>query len=408
MFKNTFSIACLLLISLTAFSQHFSAKKIQKHINYLASDKLEGRGTGSNGEKKAAAYIAKSFKKDKLTPKGDGNEFLQVFPAKKGLPPNIQQVQSANVVGFLDNHAEKTIVIGAHYDHLGMGDQGSSLMANSVGMIHNGADDNASGTAALLELAHYFSKNQETEKHNFLFIAFSGEELGLMGSKFFCDNPSIDLKNISCMINMDMVGRYREEKGVAVGGYGTSSFWGKNVPTIASNLGLKYKVDSTGVGPSDHTSFYLKDIPVMFLFTGGHQEYHKPTDDANLINAVGEAKLLDLIVEVVDKLDEVQTIDFQKTTNPHSRSTASSFKVTLGIMPDYSYDKGGVKIDGVTEDRPAFKAGILQGDIITKLGEYDIKDINDYMKALGKFEKGQTVDTEVKRKEETIRLKVTF
>lgn len=395
-------------ISIWSFAQNFSPKKIQKHINYLASDNLEGRGTGSAGEKKAAEYIIKNFKKSKISPKGENGGYIQIFPAKKGLPPTIQQVQAANVIGFIDNNAENTIIIGAHYDHLGKGDQGSSLLANSVGMIHNGADDNASGTAAIIELANYFSKNNKTEKHNFLFIGFSGEELGLMGSKFFCDNPTIDLKKVTCMINMDMVGRYREDKGVAIGGYGTSSFWGKEIPSLASNIGLKYTVDSTGVGPSDHTSFYLKDLPVMFLFTGGHQEYHKPTDDANLINAEGEAKLLELIVSVVEKLDEVQNINFLKTSNPHSRSTASSFKVTMGIMPDYSYDKGGVKIDGVTEGRPAHKAGILQNDILLKIGEYEIKDITDYMKALGKFEKGQAVEAVIKRKDETIKVDVTF
>lgn len=408
--KSYASILFLFFFTQTACSkaQTFSSKAIQKHVNYLASDKLEGRGTGTEGEQKAAAYLINQFTKIGLQPYGENGGFLQGYPAKKGLPPNISYVQTANVVGYLDNKAEHSIVIGAHYDHLGKGDQGSSLMANSNGMIHNGADDNASGTAGLIELAKYYAKNGITEKHNFLFIAFSGEELGLMGSKFYCDNPTIDLKSVNCMINMDMIGRYRLDKGVTIGGFGTSTFWGENSIAAANEIKLNFNVDSSGVGPSDHTSFYLKDIPVMFLFTGGHQEYHKPTDDANLLNAEGEAKLLEFVTKMVERLDQSPKIDFQKTKTPHARGTTSSFKVTLGIMPDYSYDKGGLKLDGVTEDRPAFVAGITAGDIILKLGDMEIKDIQDYMKALGKFEKGQTVNVTFKRGNEVITKELTF
>jgi acetylornithine deacetylase/succinyl-diaminopimelate desuccinylase-like protein len=188
---------------------------VKKHIDYLASDKLEGRGTGTEGGKAAAKYIEKQFKKIGLKPYGDKGTYLQEFPAKKGLPPNISYVQATNVVGFLDNGSDKTIVIGAHYDHLGKGDQGSSLEANSLGNIHNGADDNASGTAGLIEIAKFYTKNKIKEKHNFLFIGFSGEELGLIGSKYYADNATIDLKTVNCMINMDMIGRYRDDKGLS-------------------------------------------------------------------------------------------------------------------------------------------------------------------------------------------------
>lgn len=400
---------CLLLLSFTFVNaQEFSPKKIKKHVKYLASDKLEGRGTGTPGEQKSAAYLIKQFEKAGLKPYGENGGFLQGYPAKKGLPPNITYVQTANVVGYLDNKADRTVVIGAHYDHLGKGDQGSSLQPNSVGEIHNGADDNASGTAGLIELAKYYAGNNITENQNFLFIAFSGEELGLMGSKFYADNPTIDLTSVNCMINMDMIGRYRADKGVTIGGFGTSSFWGENATQIANEVGLNYNIDSSGVGPSDHTSFYLKDIPVMFLFTGAHQEYHKPTDDADLVNAEGEAKLLEYLTKVIAKLDASPKIDFQKTTTPHARGTASSFKVTLGIMPDYSYDKGGLKLDGVQEDRPAFESGIKAGDIVLELGDVKIKGIYEYMDALGKYEKGQTVKVVFKRGEEVITKDLTF
>ncbi len=400
---------CLLFLSFTFVNaQEFSPKQIKKHVKYLASDKLEGRGTGTTGEQKSAAYLVKQFEKAGLQPYGENGGFLQGYPAKKGLPPTITYVQTANVVGYLDNKADRTIIIGAHYDHLGMGDQGSSLQPNSVGEIHNGADDNASGTAGLIELAKYYAGNNITENQNFLFIAFSGEELGLMGSKFYADNPTIDLASVNCMINMDMIGRYRADKGVTIGGFGTSSFWGENATQIANEVGLNYTIDSSGVGPSDHTSFYLKDIPVMFLFTGAHQEYHKPTDDADLINAEGEAKLLVYLTKVIAKLDASPKIDFKKTNTPHARGTASSFKVTLGIMPDYSYDKGGLKLDGVQEDRPAFESGIKAGDIILELGDVKIKGIYEYMDALGTYQKGQTVKVVFKRGEEIITKDLTF
>jgi hypothetical protein len=318
-------------------------------------------------------------------------------------------VQASNVVGFLDNGSDKTIVIGAHYDHLGKGDQGSSLEANSVGNIHNGADDNASGTAGLIEMAKFYAKNNIKEKHNFLFIGFSGEELGLIGSKYYADNATVDLKSVNCMINMDMIGRYRDDKGLTIGGWGTSSFWGKNIPQLAINQGVKYNVDSAGVGPSDHTSFYLKNLPVLFFFTGAHQEYHKPSDDANLINAEGEVKILELAKSLIEKIEIAPKLDFiQVANNPHAGNARSSFKVTMGIIPDYAYDKGGVRIDGVSKGRPAEIAGIQAGDVIMKLGENSTTDVQEYMKALGKFEKGQTIDAEIKRGAEKLILKITF
>ncbi len=406
--KKIWTLALLVFVIQGAYSQKFDASQVKNHIVYLASDKLEGRGTGSKGEKLAAEYIIKQFKSLGLKPAGDKNGFLQEFPAKKGLPPKQSYVQAANVIAYLDNGADNTIIIGAHYDHLGTGDQGSSLKANSGGEIHNGADDNASGVAGMLELARYYVKNEIKEKNNFLFIGFSGEELGLVGSKFFVDNPTIDLKKVNAMINLDMIGRYRTDKGVSVGGYGTTSFWGTIVPEITKNLNIHHTVDSSGIGPSDHSSFYLKYIPVLFLFTGGHQEYHKPTDDSDLINYEGEVLMLNFLTEVIAKLDASPKIDFKKVATPHSGSTQTSFKVTLGVMPDYSFSGDGLKIDGVTEGRPASKAGFESGDVLLELGDFKIKDVYGYMDALSKHEKGQTVKAKIKRKDEILTKEVTF
>ena len=399
-----FFCTCLL-----GFAQEIKAKNLKKDLQYLASDKNEGRGTGTAGEARARAYIIKRFKKIGLKPLGENGTWEQVYPAKKGVPPNISTVNTSNIVAFLDNGQKESLVIGAHYDHLGLGDQGSSLLANSGGVIHNGADDNASGVSGMIALANYYAKNGITEKYNFIFTAFSGEELGLFGSKFLLDNPTFDIKSINCMINLDMIGRYRADKGLAIGGIGTSTFWEKNAVKTAEALGLKFTLDSSGVGPSDHTSFYLKDIPVLFAFTGAHGEYHKPTDDADLINYEGQKLVLSFIQAIIEKLDASPRIDFKKTnSNPHGGAVKSSFKVTMGVIPDYAYDKGGMRLDGVSDGKPAAKAGLKTGDVILKIGEYPIKDVYGYMEALGKFSKGIKTTVEIQRNGKTETLELIF
>lgn len=392
--------------SYSAFSQKIEEKNIKAHIKVLADDALQGRQTGSAGEKMAMEYIEKQFKKLNLTPKGESSTFEQPFPFKGGMHGTGTEGTAHNVVAYLDNQASNTIIIGAHFDHLGLGENGSSLDANPAGKIHNGADDNASGVAGVLELARYFSTNKVKEKSNFLFICFSGEELGLFGSKYFTEHPTLDLGVVNYMINMDMIGRLNPKtKSVSVSGSGTSPVW----ETLLNNMGskLSIKTDSAGVGPSDHTSFYLKDIPVLHFFTGSHSDYHKPSDDWNKINYAGEKEVLELIIAVIEKLDNEPKLAFLKTKNK-SMSSASSFKVTLGVMPSYTSDAPGLLVDGVTDGRPASKAGIETGDIIIQIGEYQIQDIQNYMDALGKFEKGQTAPVKVKRKNKVITLSVTF
>jgi hypothetical protein len=408
--KHYFVAVFTFLSSVTFVSaQEFLPADVQKHIDFLASDDLEGRGTGTLGEIKAANYIAGLFKEAGLKPAGMGDGYFQPFQVTIGIEGTPHQVTGRNVVGLLDNKAAKTIVIGAHYDHLGKGYQGSSLSPDSKNKIHNGADDNASGTTGLLELAAYFAKNNVTEKHNFLFIAFSGEELGLLGSKYFTDSPTIPLKSVSCMINMDMIGRYQDDKGIIISGWGTSAVWGKIIPPLAKAQNMKYTVDSSGVGASDHTSFYLKDIPVVQFFTGSHGDYHKISDDPDKINAKGEAKIIKLIAHVLQEVDKSAVEPtFLTAGNPHSGATTSNFKVTLGVMPDYSFSGKGLKIDGVSKARPAEKAGIQAGDIIIKLAGKEISTIYDYMEVLSDHEKGQQVDAEFLRGNEKKVVKITF
>lgn len=402
------SLLFLAGILITAnLSAQVSSARIKKHIEVLSSDSLEGRGTGTAGEKLALHYIQSQWKEMGVLPKGDGKGYTQKFAFKTGAHGTGNEGTTYNVVGFIDNKAPYTVVIGAHYDHLGLGNQGSSLDANPQNKIHNGADDNASGVAGVLELARYFQTNKVKESTNFLFICFSGEELGLYGSKFFTEQPTIPLDKITYMINMDMVGRLDPAtKSLAVSGTGTSPVWEPLLKNLSSDQ-LKIKTDSAGVGPSDHTSFYLKNIPVLHFFTGSHSDYHKPSDDADKINVDGEKQILDLIIRLTEKLNGQPKLAFLTTKNK-SMSSSRSFKVTMGVMPSYTSSEEGLKVDGVTEGKPAQKGGILAGDVIIQIGDYIIKDIQAYMDSLSKFEKGQTVPVKVKRGSETVTVQVTF
>lgn len=397
----------LLTSSSIVLGQKIEEKNIKTHIKFLSDDALQGRLTGSAGERLALDYIEKQFKALKLQPKGESDSFEQKFPFKSGVHGTGTEGTAHNAVAYLDNKADKTIIIGAHFDHLGLGENGSSLDANPKGKIHNGADDNASGVAGVLELARYFSKNKISEKSNFLFICFSGEELGLYGSKYFTEHPSVDLTKVNYMINMDMIGRLNPTtKSVSVSGSGTSPVWETTLKNM-NGTQLTIKTDSAGIGPSDHSSFYLKNIPVLHFFTGSHSDYHKPSDDWDKINYSGEKEVLDLIIAVIEKLDNEPQLAFLPTKNK-SMSSSRSFKVTMGVMPSYTSDVAGLLVDGATDGKPAQKAGIQTGDVITKIGDYEIKDIQTYMDALGKFEKGQTVPVKIKRKSEELTLNVTF
>lgn len=312
-----------------------------------------------------------------------------------------------NVVGYIDNGAPTTVILGAHFDHLGYGEDGNSMVRTGEKLIHNGADDNASGTAALIELSRLLKKSK-AKNHNYLFLAFSGEELGLFGSKYFVENPTIDLSTVTYMINMDMVGRLNDStKALAVGGYGTSPAWASVIHAGDKKLPFVVKIDSSGSGPSDHTSFYRKDIPVLFFFTGQHRDYHRPSDDADKINYEGELSVIKYIDKIISDLNkETQKLAFLKTRE--SQTSVSSFKVTLGIMPDYTFSGIGLRADGVTDGRPAAKAGIKPGDVIIQLGDNNINSMDTYMQALNKFNKGDKTRVKFKRGNEVVEADIQF
>lgn len=309
-----------------------------------------------------------------------------------------------NVIGFIDNNAHNTVVIGAHYDHLGFG--GDESLHRGKSEIHNGADDNASGVAALIEIARTL-KSGNDKSNNYLLMAFSGEEKGLLGSNYFMKNPTIPIGKINYMINMDMLGRLKKDEPVLIiNGAGTSPAWKITFNYIKIDS-LKIKTTDSGIGPSDHTSFYLKDIPVLHFFSGTHTDYHKPSDDENLINYPGETRIINFITELIHRLDDKGKLDFTKTKDD-SNEDAPRFKVTLGVVPDYAFEGEGMRIDGISEGKPASKAGLKAGDVVIQLGDNKVTDMTSYMKALSRFKKEESTVVKVKRENIELKFDVTF
>jgi Zn-dependent M28 family amino/carboxypeptidase len=356
-----------------------------------------------------------------------------------------------NVVGILDGSdpvlKNEVIVIGAHYDHLGRG--GSGSLSTREGEIHHGADDNASGVAGVLELARIFSSERGRMKRTLVFVAFSGEEEGLLGSNFYVNHPIVPLGQTVAMINMDMIGRMKERK-LMIGGVGTSQEWrdliaaanlargmnvtaaasgaqtqsgGVNIQTkavpvvVAANGQAVVNFDPTkqfdltlnedGYGPSDHSSFYAKQVPVLFFFTGTHDDYHKPSDTAEKINYEDEARILSFVSGIVRSIDAGANRPTYATAKSESQGRSMGFRVYLGTIPNYSESNDGLKLDGVREDSPAAKAGLKAGDRITKLAGREVRNVYDYTYALGEMKAGQEYEVEVVRGSETLRMKIT-
>lgn len=298
--------------------------------------------------------------------------------------------KARNVIAYINNNAPNTVIIGGHFDHLGYGEDNNSL--DGFGQIHNGADDNASGTAAVIELSRIL-QNTKAKNNNYLFIAFSGEELGLFGSKYWLEHPSIKISP-NYMINMDMIGRYDTARKLTIGGYGTSPVWG-NIFSSTPDKNLVVKLDSSGSGPSDHASFYRDSIPVLFFFTNSHPDYHKATDDWDKINYNGEVEIIDYIVKLIEATDSKGKLGFAKTRDMEMRSV--SLPVTLGVIPDYGYTGTGMRIDGVSKGKTAERIGLQTGDILLQLGEYKFVDVMSYMTALQHFKKGEKTTLRILR-----------
>jgi aminopeptidase YwaD len=351
-----------------------------------------------------------------------------------------KEVPAYNVVGVLEGSdpvlKNERLVIGAHYDHLGRGGEGS--LAARPGEIHHGADDNASGTAGVLELARIFSTQRPKLKRTIVFIAFGGEEEGLLGSNYYVNHPFMPLDKTVAMINMDMIGRMKDRK-LMIGGVGTAKEWrqlitqanmaqkmnitansgspaprgvpivvsanGRPIMTVDPNGAFELTLNEDGYGPSDHSSFYSKQVPVLFFWTGTHNDYHKPSDTFEKINYNDEARILSLIARIVRDVDSAdQRLAF--TTAKSAPPRGGGFRVYLGTIPNYADSNDGLLLDGVRDDSPAAKAGLKAGDRIVKIGNRDVKNVYDYTYALGEMKAGQEYVIEVKRGTEKLTLKV--
>jgi len=406
---RTLMLLIVIFIGLNSCKREEPKKiSLKEDITFLASDSLAGRETGTPEELIAAKYLQNRMEGLGLLPKGNAGTYFQTFTFKPKSDPHAavnfvtgdSTITGTNVIGYIDNQAQKTVIIGAHYDHLGMGGEGSLYAEGEA--IHNGADDNASGVGVMLQLAEMLSDS--ITGSNYVFIAFSGEEMGLLGSNYFSKHPTIDLAQANFMINMDMVGRLRETKTLSISGTGTAPIW--NQVLNATNPGFKLVLSESGVGPSDHTSFYLQNIPALHFFTGQHEDYHKPSDDSENLNYEGMQMIGDYILSIIAELDDVKKLAFRTTKN--ESEDVPRFKVALGVMPDYLFDGKGMRIDGITEGRPAASAGLQKGDVVIKLGDSTVVDMMSYMRALSSFEEGNSTKVIVDRKGEKVEAEITF
>ena len=341
---------------------------------------------------------------------------------------------SFNVVGILPGADPKlkneAIVIGAHYDHLGYGGEGSGSLSATTG-IHHGADDNASGVAGLLELARLLATQNPKSRRTIVFIAFSGEEEGLIGSSYYVNHPIVPLANTVAMINMDMIGRLKERK-LIVGGVGTASEWRSMIDSVntstrppSTNIQATLRIagepvaatdpkanflltlNEDGYGPSDHSSFYAKHVPVLFFWTGNHEDYHKPSDTADKINYEGEARVVSFVASVIRDIDRSDKRPTYAVAKSESQGRTMGFRVYLGTIPNYADSNDGLKLDGVRDDSPASKAGLQAGDKIVKMAGREVKNVYDYTYALGEMKAGQEYEVEVLRGSERLTFRIT-
>jgi hypothetical protein len=318
-----------------------------------------------------------------------------------------------NVVGALPGSdpalKDQWIVIGAHYDHLGLGNR-NSLAPSLIGQVHHGADDNASGTAGVMELARVANAAKPQWKRSVLFMAFAGEEIGLLGSSYFVNHPTIPLGNIDAMINMDMIGRLMNER-LFVGGVGTSPELKPALDELGKNSPLKLEFSESGYGASDHTSFNAKKIPVLFFFSGLHTDYHKPSDTADKINAEGAVQVLSLVYGLTDRIaSEAPKMAYNEVAQPipAGRGGGRGYGPYFGSVPDFRDDIKGVLFSDVQNNSPAAKAGLKAGDTMVEFDGKQIQNLNDYAYALRNKKPGDVVSVVVKRNGEDVKTNVTL
>ena len=312
------------------------------------------------------------------------------------------KVSTQNVVAILYGNSnelsEEYIVIGAHHDHLGMGGTGSgSRMSDSIA-VHHGADDNASGVAALLELASNMASKQSRNKRSILFVSFGAEEMGLVGSKYFVSNLPVPASQIKTMINLDMIGRLKKDSVLTIGGTGTAKEMDEILSTFENDLPFKINRQPDGYGPSDHAAFYAASIPVLFFTTGAHEDYHTPLDTWDKINIAGLEAISEFVYDLSNYLaDRTENLTFTESGTMTRTGMGRGYKITLGIIPDYASTNQGLRVDGVRQEGPAARAGIMKGDVIIAMNGLQVGNIYDYMARLNTLNAGDTVIVEVMR-----------
>ncbi len=393
-------------------SREAAVARVTADLQYLASDALEGRGVGTAGLDSAAAYIARVFGECGLEPAGTDGYFqvFEISPTAPGVAhTNLGGSVVKNVVGVLEGRgrlAEEVVVIGAHYDHLGLGGA-FSLDPDSAGAVHNGADDNGSGTVALLEAARILSPRNDPEHRTVVFVAFTAEELGAIGSQHYAANPVRPNEQTYAMVNMDMVGRLQQDSLIVIG-VGSAP----ELPGIIDSLNLDYRFALSSQddpwGRSDHSSFYARQIPVVHLFTNVHEDYHRPTDDWEKINVAGVIKIAnfasDLAWTLARQRDGLTYVDVPRPEPPERTGRRAS----LGTIPDMTESPGGVRLTGVRSGSAAEEAGLQAGDIIVQVGEHEVKDLMGLQRALVAHQAGDVVTIVFLRDDERMETTATL
>ncbi|HEU5170926.1 MAG TPA: M28 family peptidase [Gemmatimonadales bacterium] len=384
-------------------AQTSAADRVLADVRYLADDRLEGRLTGSPGADSAAAFIARAFEAAGLAPPAGGwfQDFVVSADAPAARHAEVGGVRGRNVIGVLHGTDPKrrtgVVVVGAHYDHLGRG--GSfALDPDSTGAVHNGADDNASGTAALIDIARQLGRRPPAQ--TVVFVAFAGEELGLLGSSHYVRNPVAPIEQTLAMVNLDMVGRLRDDR-LIVYGTGTATEFPALIDSLNRDFGFDVASRPDGYGPSDQSSFYAAGVPVLHLFTNVHEDYHRATDDWPKIDAGGLARVAGLAADLVTAIaGQPQRLTFvQQRVPAHGRDAAGigGYGAYLGTVPDMGGGVAGVRLAGVRAGSPAEKAGLRADDVITRIGERDTPDLEAMTQALRSHRPGDVVEIVVRR-----------
>ncbi len=396
----------LLFLSFGICAQDVSLTKLQGHIQYLTAAELEGRACGTPGERKAAEYIRSQLVALGIPSLPPYSSYFQSFSVRPEHLPTHPPIATQNVIGFINNHAPTTIILGGHYDHLGRGEWDGSMELGTRGTIHPGADDNASGVAGLLELVKQLAHNSIQEKHNYVVVFFGAEEIGLQGSRHFVQNLPFNKSSIHCMINVDMIGRFSAERQLLVRGMNTSQLWSPLTAKANQTIQLPIRSMELGVYSSDHLPFFNQQIPILSFSTGVHEDYHRPTDTEDKIDYFHLSKIVQLIHNLVVGLEDSVPGHFQNP--PKSAEPIMNPALTLGFIPDYGFSDKGVKVDYVTRNRPACQAGIQPGDVLIRLKDIPVYSVRDYLRIMSQLHQGEKIEVILRRDDTLMALQVAM